>query len=85
MFGNGPGDPGSIPGRVIPKTLKMVLDATLLNTQHYKVRIKGKVEQPGKGVAPSPTPWCSSYRKGAFGSPFTYVDLSTPLQEQDVT
>ena len=24
---------------------KMVLDASLLNTQHYKVRIKGKVEQ----------------------------------------
>ena len=24
---------------------KMVLDATLLNTQHYKVRIKDKVEQ----------------------------------------
>ena len=24
---------------------KMVLDTTLLNTQHYKVRIKGKVEQ----------------------------------------
>ena len=24
----------------------MVLDASLLNTQHYKVRIKGKVEQP---------------------------------------
>ncbi len=24
---------------------KMVLDATLLSTQHYKVRIKGKVEQ----------------------------------------
>ena len=23
----------------------MVLDATLLNTQHYKVKIKGKVEQ----------------------------------------
>ena len=31
--------------RVIPKTQKMVLDASLLNTQHYKVRIKGKVEQ----------------------------------------
>ena len=45
MFANGPGDQGSIPGRVIPKTQKMVLDATLLNTQHYKVRIKGKVEQ----------------------------------------
>ena len=24
---------------------KMVLDAALLNIQHYKVRIKGKVEQ----------------------------------------
>ena len=23
---------------------KMILDVTLLNTQHYKVRIKGKVE-----------------------------------------
>ena len=40
-----PGDLGSIPGRVIPKTQKMLLDASLLNTQHYKVQIKGKVEQ----------------------------------------
>ena len=45
---------------------KMVLDASLLNTQHYKVRIKGKVEQFREGVAPSPTPWCSSYRKGSL-------------------
>ena len=45
VFTNGPGDLGSIPGRVIPKTLKMELDTTLLNTQHYKVRFKGKVEQ----------------------------------------
>ena len=44
-FANGQGDWGSIPGRVKPKTQKMVLDAALLNTQHYKVRIKGKVEQ----------------------------------------
>ena len=35
------GDRGSIPGRVIPKALKMVLDTSLLNTQQYK----GKVEQ----------------------------------------
>ena len=42
---NGPGDLGSIPGRVIPKTLKMVLDTSLLNTQHYKVRIKDKVDE----------------------------------------
>ena len=45
VFANGPGDPGSIPGHVIPKTLKMVLDNSLLNTQQYKVRIKSKVEQ----------------------------------------
>ena len=43
VFANGPGDLGSIPSRVIPKTFKMVLDTSLLNTQQYKVRIKGKV------------------------------------------
>ena len=42
---------------VIPKTQKMVLDAALLNTQHYKVRILGKVEQSKE----SPTPHCGSY------------------------
>ena len=45
VFANGSGDQGSISGRIIPKTQKMVLDAALLNTQHCKVRIKGKVEQ----------------------------------------
>ena len=45
VFANGPGDLDSFPGWVIPKTQKMVLDASLLNTQHYKVRIKGKVKQ----------------------------------------
>ena len=44
-FVNGPRDVGSIPGRVIPKTQKMVLDASLLNTWHYKIRIEGKMEQ----------------------------------------
>ena len=66
VFTYGPGDLGSIPGRVIPKTQKMVLDASLLNTKHYKIRIKCKVEQSREGVAPSPTPWCSSYRKGSL-------------------
>ena len=52
MFANGLGDLVSIPGRVIPKTQKMVLDASLLNPQHYKARIKGKVEQSrGKSSA----------------------------------
>ena len=45
VFGNCLEDQGSIPGRVIRKTQKMILDAALLNTQHYKVRIKGKVKQ----------------------------------------
>ena len=61
VFANGPGDQSSILGRVIPKTQKMVLYAALLNTQHYKVRIKGKVEQSRKGVVPFPTPWFYSY------------------------
>ena len=29
----------------IPKTQKMVFDAALLNTEHYEVGIKGKLEQ----------------------------------------
>ena len=45
VFANGPGDLGSVSGRVIPKTQKIVLDAALRNTRHYKLRIKGKVEQ----------------------------------------
>ena len=44
VFTNGPGDLGSIPGRVIPKTLKMVLDTSLLHIQQDNVRITGKVE-----------------------------------------
>ena len=45
VFANGPEELGSISGRVIPKIFKMVLDVSLLNAQHYKVRINGKVEQ----------------------------------------
>ena len=45
VFTIGPGDLGSIPGRVILKTLKMLLDTSLFNTQQYKVHIKGKVQQ----------------------------------------
>ena len=32
VFANDPGDRGSVPGRVIPKTHKMVLDAAFVNT-----------------------------------------------------
>ena len=58
-----PGDRSSVPGRVIHKTQKMVLDASLLNTQHYKVRIRGKWSHPEKEVALSAIHRCYSYRK----------------------
>ena len=45
---------------------KMVLDAFLLNTQHYKVWIKGKVEQSRERSSAFPTPRCSSYWKGSL-------------------
>ena len=61
VFINGPVDRGSIPGRVIPRTQEMIPDASLLNIQHYKIQIKGKWKNPGKRVAPSPTPLCSNY------------------------
>ena len=56
MFTNVPEDQGSISGRVILKTQKMVLAAALLNIQHYKVNIN-----PGNGIVPYPTPQCCSY------------------------
>ena len=45
VFANGLGYLGSIPGRIIPKTSKMILDTSLLNTQQYKVHIEDKEEQ----------------------------------------
>ena len=74
----------------------MVLDASLLNTQHYKVWIKGKVEQSREGVAPSPTHWCCSYQKGSlrvtldygrqlyFYLLFTYQGSSVASTEKDI-
>ena len=45
VFVNGPTDRGSLPGRVIQKTQKIVIDAAL----HYEVMIIGKEEQSRKG------------------------------------
>ena len=50
VFANGPGDLGSIPARIIPKTLKMVQDTISWV----------KWSNPRKGVAPSLGPQCSS-------------------------
>ena len=52
----------------------MVLDATLLNTQHYIVRIKGKVEQSReRSRTLSLHPGVVAIEKGAFESPSTKV------------
>ena len=45
----------------------MVLDAVLLNTQHYKVRIKSKVEQSKEWSDASPL-GVVAIEKGVFGS-----------------
>ena len=73
VFANGPGDRGSIPCRVLPKTQKMVLDGTLLKTQYSRV----KWSNPGNGVVPSPTPRCGSYwKREPLGHPW----LRSPRQ-----
>ena len=68
---NGSGGQGSIPGRYIPKTQIMVLDASLLNTQQYKVGIKGKVEQSKERSTPSLHFAVVAIKKGALGLPST--------------
>ena len=74
VFTYGLGDRCSIPGRVIPKTQKMVLDTALLNTQHFKVRIKSKVEQSREWNSTLPLHFSVvAIEKGAFKSPLTKV------------
>ena len=72
-FANDCGSQGSILGQVVLKTQKMVVGVSLLNTQHFKVRIKGKWSNPGKGVSPSLHLSVVAVEKGAFGSPSTIV------------
>ena len=73
MFANGPGDLGSVPGRVIPKTLKMVLYTSLFNPQQYKVRIEGKVEQSRERSSSPLHIGVVAIEKGSFWSPSTTV------------
>ena len=52
---------------------KMVLDTFLLNTQNYKVRIRVKWSNPGKGVASFLHFGVVATGKGVFGSTSTTV------------
>ena len=71
VFANSSGNRGSILGRVIPKTQNMVLDASLFNTQQYKVRVKWN--NSGKELCPPLLLGAVATEKGAFGSPSTQV------------
>ena len=67
LFANGLGDLGSIPGQVIPKTLKNGTwqhPCLTLSIIRYASRVKWS--NPGKEVAPFPSPRCSSYWKGSL-------------------
>ena len=73
VFANSPRDHCSIPGRVMPKTQKIVLDTSLFNTQHYKVSIKDKWSNPGKKWYSSLHLSVVANEKGPFGSLSTRV------------
>ena len=47
----------------------MVLDTSLLNTQHYKVGIKGKVEQSREWSSALPYTFVVAIEKGMQGTP----------------
>ena len=83
LFGYGPENRGSIPGRVIPKTQKKWnLIYSLLNTQHYKLRIKGKTEQSKKKSGALPyTLVLYLLKRGTFRSPtLLCIFFNTPYQ-----
>ena len=64
VFANGPGNQGSIPGRVILKTQKMYLMPPCLTLSIIRYGSRIKWSNPAKGLEPSPTPWCCSWWKG---------------------
>ena len=72
VFASSPGDRVSIPGRVIPKTQKWYLMSPCLTLSIIRYVSRVKWNNPGKGVAPTPTPWCSSYSKGSLRVAFDY-------------
>ena len=66
VFANGPRYRGSIPGRFIPKIQKWYLMRPYLTLSIIRWGSSVNWSNPGKGVAPFPTPRCSSYWKGSL-------------------
>ena len=66
VFANGPGDLGSIPGCVFQRLKKWYLIPPCLTLSNIKYVSRIKWSNPGKGVALSPPPRCSSYQRGSL-------------------
>ena len=73
VFANGPGNRGSIPGWVIPKTQKWYLMPPCLTLSTIRWGLRVKWSNPGNGVAPSLHLCVVAVEKGAFGSTSTKV------------
>ena len=61
-----PGRPGFNPRSRHTKDKKWYLMPPCLTLSIIRYGSRVKLSNPGKGVAPSSTPWCSSYRKGSL-------------------
>ena len=61
VIANSLGELGSFTCCIISKTLKIVVDTSLLKTQQYKLHIMGQWSNPEKGVAPNSSHQCCSY------------------------
>ena len=64
VFATGPGELGSIPGRVMLKTQKWYLMLFCLTFSIIRYGSRVKWSNQGNGVERSPTSWCNSYPKG---------------------
>ena len=61
VFANDPGNLGTLPCRVIPKTQKRYLMPPCLTLSFIRYVSRDKWSNPEKGVTTFPTPRCSSY------------------------
>ncbi len=66
VFAKGPGDLGSIAGRVKPITLKWYLRPPCLTLRNIRYVSRVKLNNPRKGIAPSLHLGVVAIEKGAF-------------------
>ena len=61
---------------------KWYLMPPCLTLSIMRYRSMAKWVNPGKGVVPSPTPWCSSYRKGGLQDTIDYINEQEKKQQR---